>query len=263
MAEAHRARQEHCSLFERTFSPCGRLAGVSAPSLRTRVRAELIDEIKAVARRRLAVDGPNLALRAVARDLGMVPSALYRYFGGRDALLTALIIDAYAELGAAAEDADATRRRLDLRGRWMAVCRAARAWALANPAEYALLYGTPVPGYTAPADTMHPASRVVVVLIGILAEGASAGSLTTAVDGPCPPALRADLDRMAATVPAGSPEARPPDRVLLAGLAAWTQLFGLISFEVFHRLDDLFCDRGEHFDHQMGSMADLAGLPGR
>ena len=64
---------------------------VAAPSLRARVRAELIEEIKAAARRRLAADGPGLTMRAVARDLGMVPSELYRYFDGLDALLTALI----------------------------------------------------------------------------------------------------------------------------------------------------------------------------
>ena len=66
-----------------------------APSIRARVRAEMIDEIKTVARRHLATDGANLSLRAVARDMGMVSSALYRYFASRDDLLTALIIDAY------------------------------------------------------------------------------------------------------------------------------------------------------------------------
>src|SRR5688500_5172141 len=97
---------------------------VPAPSLRARVRAELVEEIKAAARRRLAIDGPGLTLRAVARDLEMVPSALYRYFDGRDALLTALITEAYDELGAAAEAAEAAEDPADLRARWMALCRA-------------------------------------------------------------------------------------------------------------------------------------------
>src|SRR5688500_19893216 len=118
-----------------------------APSIRARVRAEMIDEIKVIARRHLAADGANLSLRAVARDLGVVSSAVYRYFASRDELLTALILDAYDSLGEAAETADAQVGRGDLRGRWLAVCRAVRAWALAQPHQYALIYGTPVPGY--------------------------------------------------------------------------------------------------------------------
>lgn len=231
-----------------------------APSLRSRVRTELVEEIKAAARRRLAVDGPGLTLRAVARDLEMVPSALYRYFDGRDALLTALITDAYDELGAAAEAAEAAVDRADLRGRWMALCRAVRHWALDHAAEHALLYGTPVPGYAAPPDTVPPASRVVAALVRVLAEADAAGTLTAPVDRPVGPALRADLDRIVARAPGAEPD-RPDDRALLAGLAAWTQLFGLVGFEVFGRLDDLFEDPAGHFDHQMQTMADLAGLP--
>src|SRR5437763_14787610 len=109
---------------------------MTAGSIRARVRAELVDEIKAVARRHLATDGANLSLRAVARDMGMVSSALYRYFAGRDDLLTALIIDAYNALGDAAEAGDAAvADRGDLRGRWLGICHSVRRWALANPAE--------------------------------------------------------------------------------------------------------------------------------
>jgi AcrR family transcriptional regulator len=217
------------------------------------VRTELVEEIKAAARRRLAIDGTGLTLRAVARDLEMVPSALYRYFDGRDALLTALITDAYDELGAAAAAAEAAVEPSDLRARWMALCRAVRHWALEHPAEYALLYGTPAPGYTAPADTVPPASRVVVALVRVAAEADVGGA-------PVDPALQADLDRIART-PGPPPDARPSDRALLAGLAAWSQLFGLVSFEVFGRLKDLFENPAGHFDHQMQTMADLAGLP--
>jgi AcrR family transcriptional regulator len=225
------------------------------------VRAELVEEIKAAARRRLATDGPGLTLRAVARDLDMVASALYRYFDGRDALLTALITDAYDELGAAAEAAEAAVERSDLRARWMALCRAVRRWALDHPAEYALLYGTPVPEYSAPADTGPPASRVVVALVRVLAEAESAGVLGAPGARPVAAALHADLDRIVGQAPGPPPDGRPGDRVLLAGLAAWSQLFGLVSFEVFGRLADMFDDPAAHFDHQMQAMADLAGLP--
>src|SRR6266511_833145 len=140
----------------------------------------MTDEIKAVARRRLAAEGANLSLRAVAREVGMVSSALYRYFPSRDDLLTALIIDAYNSMGEAGEAADAAvADRADLLGRWLAVTRGLRAWALERPHEYALLYGSPVPGYAAPQDTIGPASRPVVVLGAILSDAQAAGLLVS------------------------------------------------------------------------------------
>ncbi|MFC8615196.1 TetR/AcrR family transcriptional regulator [Micromonospora purpureochromogenes] len=226
-----------------------------ASSIRARVRAEMLDEIKAVARRHLATDGANLSLRAVARDMGMVSSAIYRYFPSRDDLLTALILEAYDALGDAVESADAGADRQDLRGRWHAVCRAARDWALAHPAEYALLYGSPVPGYAAPDDTVLPAQRPPVTLVGILRDGLLDGRLT-APDDELPEPVRADLAEIAAGLFPGLPES-----LLARGMAGWTQLFGLISFELFGRLNRAVPHRDAYFDHQTGLMADLIGLP--
>ncbi|MFE7874124.1 TetR/AcrR family transcriptional regulator [Micromonospora humida] len=226
-----------------------------ASSIRARVRAEMIDEIKAVARRHLASDGADLSLRAVARDMGMVSSAIYRYFPSRDDLLTALIIEAYQALGDAVEAADAAVDRADLRGRWHAVCRAARTWALAHPAEYALLYGSPVPGYAAPVDTVLPAQRPPLTLLGILRDGMAAGRITPP-DDDLPEPVRADLAEIAAGLFPGLPEA-----LLARGMAGWTQLFGLISFDLFGRLDPVVPHRDAYFDHQTALMADLVGLP--
>src|SRR5439155_13119110 len=116
---------------------------------RARARQEITAAIKDEARRQLAEDGATkLSLRAVARELGMVSSALYRYFPSRDELLTALILDAYNAMGEAAEAADAgVTHRTDLLGRWLAVAHAVRARAPAQPHEDALIYGTPVPGH--------------------------------------------------------------------------------------------------------------------
>ncbi|WP_431921595.1 TetR/AcrR family transcriptional regulator [Micromonospora wenchangensis] len=226
-----------------------------ASSIRARVRAEMIDEIKAVARRHLASDGADLSLRAVARDMGMVSSAIYRYFPSRDDLLTALIIEAYQALGDAVEAADTAVDRADLRGRWHAVCRAARTWALAHPAEYALLYGSPVPGYAAPVDTVLPAQRPPLTLLGILRDGVAAGRITPPEDD-LPEPVRADLAEIAAGLFPGLPEA-----LLARGMAGWTQLFGLISFDLFGRLDPAVPHRDAYFDHQTTLMADLVGLP--
>jgi AcrR family transcriptional regulator len=224
---------------------------------RARVRAELTREIKEEARRQLAVAGSaGLSLRAVARELGMVSSAVYRYFPSRDDLLTALIVDAYDAVGAVAEEADAAViRREDLTGRWMAVARAVRAWAVGNPAEYALIYGSPVPGYRAPETTTGSAERLTSVLLAILADGVRAGSVDVA--GSLPAAVRADLRRLRA-----HSGVEVPDPVLFRGLLAWTHLFGAISFELFGHLHNVIADTESYFDAAMASTAERMGLGG-
>ena len=136
---------------------------------RERTRAEITQQILDTARRHLATEGASgLSLRAIARELGASSSAVYRYIASRDELLTRLIVGAYDALGAAAEAQEAAVARGDLAGRWSAVCAAVRGWALANPNEYALIYGTPVPGYIAPPTTIASAARVSSVVLGIL-----------------------------------------------------------------------------------------------
>ncbi|HEY8302422.1 MAG TPA: WHG domain-containing protein [Jatrophihabitans sp.] len=220
-----------------------------AAGVRARARAEMIAEIKRIARDHLAADGPNLSLRAVARDLGVVSSAVYRYFDSRDALLTALIVDGYDSLGAAAEAAEAQVPRRDLAGRWTALGRGVRAWAIERPHEFALLYGSPVPGYAAPQDTIGPANRPVFVLAAILRDGVRRGVL--APSDRLPRAVRADLEQIA-TLPGldGIPAA-----VLGRGMTAWAQLFGSLSFELFGRLTNGVTDFPAYFDHQLKAMA--------
>lgn len=218
----------------------------------------MIGEIKAVARRHLETEGANLSLRAVARDMGMVSSALYRYFASRDELLTALILDAYNDLGATVEAADvAVTNRADLRGRWLAAARAIRGWALAKQAEYALLFGSPVPGYAAPQDTITAAARTSLVLISILADGHAAGALTTGTAGhvQLSRGVRTDLSAVTRQVAPGLPE-----KLLLLGMTGWLQLFGTVSFELFGQLNNVIEERAQFFDQQMELMSDLMGL---
>jgi AcrR family transcriptional regulator len=226
-----------------------------ATTLRARVRAEMVDEIKRAARRHLAADGANLSLRAVARDLGMVSSAIYRYFPSRDELLTALIIDAYDALGAATEAAAAAADRADLVGRWRAVGHGIRDWAVANPHEYALIYGSPVPGYAAPVDTIGPASRPTIVLGAILADGVASGALRVRPGERLSAPVAAEVERAAEVIAPGVPPA-----LLARGMIAWTELFGAISFDLFGRLNNVIDDRRAWFDHQVEAMADLVGL---
>jgi AcrR family transcriptional regulator len=222
---------------------------------RERARAELTREIKEEARRQLAASGAQgLSLRSVARELGMVSSALYRYFASRDDLLTALIIDAYDALGAAAEAASDALPPADIRGRWRATCGAIRDWALANPHEYALIYGSPVPGYQAPQTTVASAVRVVSVMGAILA-GAAAPAGRASAREPIPAELARQVAIVAETIAPGV-----DDGVLTRALIAWTQLFGMISFELFGQFVGSLEPADAFFGYTVERMADYIGL---
>ncbi|MFC7530532.1 TetR/AcrR family transcriptional regulator [Actinoplanes sp. GCM10030250] len=225
---------------------------MSAANLRARVRAEMTDEIKAVARRHLATDGANLSLRAVARDLGMASSAVYRYFASRDELLTALIIDAYDAVGAAAEEAAASvEGALE---KWLAAGHAARDWALANPHEWALIYGSPVPGYQAPQDTIVPASRVLLLLGETLATAYRAGEV---------PSRELPAGRYAEELGVVAANYYPdlPARAIADAISGFFQLCGAISAELFGQLNNSVDeDRRGFFEFQMRGAAAQAGL---
>jgi AcrR family transcriptional regulator len=246
-------------------------AAPRAATARERVRAELSREIKEEARRQLAASGAGgLSLRAVARELGMVSSALYRYYPSRDDLLTALIIDAYNALGAAAEDAIAAGRTasgqaagqvadqaVPASGRWIAGCHAVRDWALANPHEYALIYGSPVPGYRAPEATIGPAARVPLAFVGLLREALARGELGGAGGAlPVTGALAEQADALSAAL---AQPAMPPD-VLVRAVIAWTQLFGMVSFELFGQFVGSFEPADALFAHAAEQLAAFVGL---
>jgi len=223
---------------------------------RERARAELTREIKEEARRQLAAHGAQgLSLRSVARQLGMVSSALYRYFASRDELLTALIIDAYDALGEAAERAVSGLPAADVRGRWRAACAAIRNWALASPHEYALIYGSPVPGYQAPQATVASAIRASQVLGGIVADAAGGSDPPQPQAEPLPRAL---VGQTAIVADAIAPDV---DGSLIArALIAWTQLFGMISFELFGQFVGALEPADAFFGYAVDQMADYIGL---
>lgn len=234
---------------------------MNAPrTARARARAELTATIKDVARRHLAAQGTaGLSLRAVARELEMSSSAVYRYYASRDELLTALIIDAYDSLGTAVERADARHHpAADVVGRWLAVCRAVRRWALRHPHEYALVYGSPVPGYAAPADTVGPATRVPIVLAGLVRQGLADGTLVppAGAQAEVDDGLQADLAALRGQMFDGV-----PDDIVVRSVAAWSGLFGVVSFEVFGHYDGVIDRREAWFDAACRRLARLVGFP--
>ncbi len=140
---------------------------MSATGIRARNRAAMMQAIMRTANAQLVEVGPGqLSVRAVARELDMASSAIYRYVRSRDELLTLLIVGAYDDMGDFVQAR--THRVQDPRKRWMAVGLSCREWALAQPQRFALIYGSPVPGYAAPQDTIGPATRIPALLVGIL-----------------------------------------------------------------------------------------------
>jgi AcrR family transcriptional regulator len=221
------------------------------------MRAEILD----AARGQLAAQGAGgLSLRAVARDLGMASSAVYRYFESRDALLTALIIEAYDSLGEWVEEAQASVPREDLFRRWQEIARAVRTWALAHPHLYALVYGSPVPGYAAPQDTVVPASRVTRLLATLLHD------IVTVPGGP-PDLAEPPLAPRAAAGLAPLVEfmgAQVSPAWAARGLMAWTYVFGAVSLELFgQRVGAIVPDlRAEVYELEIDRVARWLGLVG-
>lgn len=120
-------------------------------------RAQTTAAILVAARKQIAQHGGGgLSMRAVAREVGLVSSAVYRYFPTREALLTAMVVESYGNLAAALGRVGT--RRPDQR--WRALGRALRAWGRDSPHEFQLIYGTPVPGYAAPPETVPAAALV-------------------------------------------------------------------------------------------------------
>lgn len=206
------------------------------------------------ARGQLAAAGAaGLSLRAVARELGMAPSAMYRYFRSRDEMLTALIAEAYNAMGEVAEAAARAAEAPAARVR--AVCRSLRTWALAHRHEYALLYGAPVPGYLAPELTVAAASRVTGVLAGIVKDGWEAGAISASAIPPVSAAMAEQARLIAQTAMPGVPLP-----VASRALAMWALLFGQLNFEVFGRLDGVVADGEVLFEFTVDTMLSMLGF---
>jgi len=222
---------------------------------RARARAEVRAAILAAAARRLAEDGADdLSLRAVARDVGMVSSAVYRYFASRDELLTALIIEAYDSLGDHAETAVAASRGRPAAERWVDAAMAIRAWALAHRNDYALIYGTPIPGYAAPDDTVASGTRVSRALVSIVRD---ADELEPVPKHPIAPSLSESFAALREEI-----DLEVDDATTLAVITAWSQLFGLLSFELFGQTRNFVSDDEALLRAAATAMAASIGLPG-
>ena len=235
-----------------------------ADGIRARNRAAIEAEILRVAGEELARHGAAaLSLRAVAREMGMASSAIYRYVRDRDELLTRLIVAAYTSLGDAVDAAHATVDPADLDRRWQAVGTALRDWARAHPHEYALLYGSPVPDYRAPAEqTNEPGTRVQALLVRLLADAQRVGRLRDTTAGST--STSKEWAAAAAGPMLDDPffaDAGLDATAVMAGLAAWTLLLGTVTTELFEQLGDSVPDPDAYFAYMLDAAGGLVLTP--
>ncbi|NEB75389.1 helix-turn-helix transcriptional regulator [Streptomyces sp. SID14478] len=224
------------------------MAKTDTTTPRERYRAQVRTEVKEHAWEQIATAGTSaLSLNAIAKQMGMSGPALYRYFAGRDELITELIRDAYQSLAdtihaaadtfGASEDA-ADTEDADPGARLAALAHALRDWALADPHRYFLIYGTPVPGYHAPEDITVIASEIMGVLLDACA----------ALPDHAPPsafdAHLADHRQWAGDHPA-------PPAALHRALSLWTRLHGALSLEAAGHFNGMGLDPAQLFEAEL------------
>ncbi|MDP9240544.1 MAG: TetR/AcrR family transcriptional regulator [Actinomycetota bacterium] len=231
-----------------------------APTRRERVRAATIDEIKQTAltlmRQQATTD---VRFADIARSMGLTAPALYRYFADRDELLTAMIVDAYEDLAAALGDATSAVAHDDVWGQLVAIAQAYRLWARRDPAQFALIFGMPVPGYAAPADgpTAEAAKRAMGNLEGVVVAAIESGRARPALVGEVNATLASELEADS-HVSAGVPPAARQ-----AMLLAWVSLHGFACLEAYGQLAHLSEEaRDALFAADVRLSAAALGLPG-
>ncbi|MDJ0345590.1 TetR/AcrR family transcriptional regulator [Streptomyces sp. H10-C2] len=244
------------------------MAAAAGP--RARFREQTRTEIKDIALRQLAAGGTDgIALTRIAKELGMSGPALYRYFASRDDLLSVLIRDAYDDLATAIENAVAAGPGSGSpRARLHALAGAFRAWAVGQPHRYLLIAGTPVPGYTAPPDTLLRARAALGPFMEAFVHGRPNAEMLTLVSqmdawakadtavadwvaehtGPWDPPDSSDSHDGAATALAGA-------------VLTWSQMHGAVSLEVSSQFSGMGHSPSTLLRASLDALADAFGLP--
>ncbi|GII84056.1 TetR family transcriptional regulator [Sphaerisporangium siamense] len=205
-------------------------------SPRERYRTQVRTEIKERAWEQIATAGASaLSLNAIAKQMGMSGPALYRYFAGRDDLITELVRDAYRSLADAFLAAAADGAGLP------GLAHALRRWALADPQRYLLIYGTPIPGYHAPDDITAISGEIMAVLLDAC-EAPSTGAAKTGFDDHLDGHRHWD---------GGKPVS--PQTLRLA-LACWTRLHGVLSLELAGHFTGMGFDPALLFDAEIDTL---------
>lgn len=223
-------------------------------SRRERLRQDLISGIKATALRQLAEEGPQaVTLRAIARELGISPAAIYSYFDSLDDLYNELITDGFHALAQHVEDAIAIYHDRGHQDRMLAGVLAYRSWALANPELFRLLYHSPIPGYTAPDDgpTLDAALRVSAAFLVVLVDAWQSCPCGDLIPGPPVDATKF-ADRFGLHI--------TPDQLRTA-VGCWAEFHGLVCLELGGHICTQWTDPPALYDAAVRALLLRTGLP--
>jgi AcrR family transcriptional regulator len=211
----------------------------------------LQEAIKEAAWRQIAEYGaPALSLRAIARELKITAPAIYNYFPDRDALVTALIIDAYTSFGDWQLEARDGTSPGDLRGKLAAIGLAYRSWAHTYPQRYQLIFGTPIPGYVAPREEVFPSSaRSISALFSVVEEIRAAGKLTADFAPGVSDEYRVHYEEWRAYVGDVEPLS------LFVAMIIWTRVHGVVSLEIQGNLPPFGAAGNELYLFELKSIA--------
>lgn len=259
------------------------MAATEGKTPRERYRAQVREEIKERAWEQIGTAGASaLSLNAIAKQMGMSGPALYRYFAGRDELITELVRDAYRSLADAFRAAPARAAAAPDSGRQSgpapapgpgpepgpgpgaghdtrgdgpdlpALAHTLRRWALEDPQRYFLVYGTPVPGYRAPEDTTAIASEIMAVLLDACAALPPADAATPA---------EADLDVHVEAHRQWAGGHPAPATALRRALTVWTRLHGVLSLELAGHFTGMGFDPERLFAAEVAALTSTAEIP--
>ena len=211
----------------------------------------LQEMIKETAWNQIAREGAAaLSLRAIARQLNITAPAIYNYFPSRDDLVTALIVDAFTSLGDSQKESIKSISMTNPQTRLFTLGLAYRDWALTYPQRYQLIFGTPIPGYEAPADVTLPAAAwALIPLIETLQALYNADKLRVENLAKLTPALKSMLKAWQEFVIASEREVHI--EVLYLAFVIWSRVHGLVTLELGHQTPSFITDPGEIFQREI------------
>ena len=228
-----------------------------AQTRREKLRDATREEIMSTAWKQIGeVGASGLSLRGIAREMGMTAPGLYRYYKDRDALVTALLIDAFTSFTASLETGRDTCAADDHTGRFRAMCKSYFQWAAQNPQRYALLFGTPIKGYMFAEELGPVAQRSFLVLQGVIGEAHVAGKIKGELTSlRLPTSLKSSYDTLKKF---GMPYT---GTVTQLALSAWSMIHGMTSLYLYNYLSGFLQNNVEAFiDFEIEKMVMILGL---